>query len=50
MKKIDEEIKKVENNKKEDNIFYKVQIDENTYLSEIFKIINSFYLKQLIEL
>ena len=42
MKKIDEEIKKVENDKKEDNIFYKVQIDENTYLSEIFKIIKNY--------
>jgi len=46
IEKIDKEIeegkKKSQDNKKEDDIFYKIKIDENTYLSEIFKIIKKY--------
>ena len=38
----EEEIKKAQNDKKEDDIYYNVKIEENTYLSEIFKIIKKY--------
>ena len=38
----EEEIKKSQNDKKEDDIYYNVKIEENTYLSEIFKIIKKY--------
>ena len=37
-----DEKKEVKNEKKEDDIFYNVKIEENTYLSEIFKIIKNY--------